>query len=136
MVTKKSELGFRKTFKIGSALGKKAEEIRDDIPFQKLTSAVIIINLAVIIGILAIKRFLPPEVPLFYGLPEGGDQLGRDYQLAIPSIVSLCIIFLNIVIGIVVKDEFLVKILILTGIASTFFSLVTTFKIIFLVGGF
>lgn len=136
MATKKSRFHFKRAFKIGSVIGKRAGEIKDDIPLQKFATAAVLVNLAVIAGVLLIRHFLPPEIPLFYGLPEGGEQLGGDYQLITPSVVSLGIIFLNIILGIIVKDEFLAKILILTGIASTFFSLVTTLKIIFLIGGF
>jgi hypothetical protein len=121
---------------IGSRIGKEAEKIRDDIPYKKWVNAIVVVNLLIIAGIFVIKNFLPPEVPIFYGLPSGQEQLGGVYLLALPSIISLGVIFLNILLGVFIKDEFLVKILTLTGIASTFFSLVTTVKIIFLVGNF
>jgi len=115
---------------------KRLKEITDDIPFRRWVNFAVIVNLIIIAWVFLIINFLPPEVPLFYGFPEGQEQLGSVYLLALPSIISLGIVFLNILLGIFIKDEFLVKILTLTGVASTFFSLVTTLKIIFLVGGF
>ena len=132
--TQKGRLGLVRG--IGQKISREAEKIRDDIPFKKFVYLAVFFNLLLIAVIFLIKNFLPPEIPLFYGLPEGQDQLGSVYLLALPCIISTGIIFLNILLGTLVKDEFLVKILCLTGIASAFFSIVTTLKIIFLVGSF
>jgi hypothetical protein len=121
---------------IGQRLSREAEKIKDDIPYKKVVYLAVALNLLVIAGVFLIKNFLPPEVPLFYGLPEGQEQLSSVYLLALPSVISIGLIFLNILLGILVKDEFITKILCLTGIASAFFAIVTTFKIVFLVGSF
>lgn len=136
MATKKEIKQFKNMWGIGTRIGKGAEKIREDIPYKKWVNTVVIVNLLLIIGVFLIKNFLPPEIPIFYGLPEGQEQLGSLYFLILPSIISLGIVFLNILLGIFIKDNYLVKILTITGIASTFFSFVTTIKIIFLVGGF
>lgn len=121
---------------IGSKINKEGKKIKDDIPFKKLVILGILIDILVITLIFSLRNFLPPEVPLFYGLPEGAERLGNIYLLALPSVASLGIILLNIFIGLIIKDEFLTKTLVLSGLATVFFSGVTTLKIIFLVGSF
>jgi uncharacterized Tic20 family protein len=86
--------------------------------------------------VLLIQRWLPPQVPLFYGKPSGEEQLTSSLVLTLPSIVSLLILLINVSFAAVLKDEFLRKTLVLAAIAVTFFAAITTIKIIFLVGSF
>ncbi|MFV1916912.1 MAG: hypothetical protein ACC618_00265 [Patescibacteria group bacterium] len=87
------------------------------------------------IGIVfVLQSRLPPEVPLFYGLPKGEDQLAQKLALIAPSVVSLIIIFVNLSISQLSKDEFLKKALALASLTSVFLSAITTAKISFLVG--
>jgi hypothetical protein len=132
--SKKGRLGLVQG--IGQKISHEAVKIKDDIPYKKFVYSAVFLNLLLIAVIFLVKNSLPPEVPLFYGLPEGQEQLASIYLLALPSVISTGIIFFNILLGIFVKDEFLVKILCLTGIATAFFSIVTTLKIILLVGSF
>lgn len=103
---------------------------------KKYVTAAIIINLLVILSVLALIGFLPPQVPLFYGLPEGQDQLATSWFLILPATTSLFILVSNLLITPLIKEPFLQKTLVLAGIATAFFSTVTTVKIIFLVGSF
>jgi len=116
-------------------LGKK-EEVLPDIPFRDYLSYAIGANIIVIILVLSLRGILPPQIPLFYGLPESTSQLASNWYLPIPSLLSLLIIGVNILLAKNIENDFVKKILISTSIAATFFSLITTVKIIFLVGNF
>lgn len=105
-------------------------------PFKKLIYTSLVLNIVTIALVLLVKNRLPPEVPLFYGRPIGGEQLGTSISLTIPGLVSLFIVLMNLGIATFLEDDFLRKTLILAGVASVFFSTITTFKIVFLVGSF
>jgi quinol-cytochrome oxidoreductase complex cytochrome b subunit len=112
----------------------KKEEILPSVPFKNYLSYAIVANIIVIVLVLLLRFFLPPQVPLYYGLPESSSQLVPSWYLPIPSLLSLLVIGVNITIAKALEDEFLKSILIFSSIAVTFFSLITTVKIVFLVG--
>lgn len=91
--------------------------------------------LALILALFA-QPFLPPQVPLFYGLPDGGEQLSSRLGLVIPGIVSLLIFTVNLILVKTLNDDFLKKIPATIALVASFFAIITTFKIIFLVGSF
>ena len=91
---------------------------------------------SILIVLLARTKFLPPEVPLFYGEALGEAQIGKSMGLTIPSLISLLIIVVNLLISFIVRDEFLKRVLILASLATAIFSTITTIKIILLVGSF
>lgn len=108
-----------------------------DLPFRNYILASLGVNLLIISVVLLFRKsILPPEVPLFYGLPEGQEQLASSSALIFPSIISIFITLLNSTIASFVRDGFLKKSLIVSGIFSVLFPLATILKIIFLVGSF
>ncbi len=117
-------------------IGSKGQKLTEGLPFRNYVAASIITNLVLIAVTLLITRWMPPEIPLFYGLPQSNAQLASNWMLFIPSSISLLIIGLNIALAKSIKNEFLIKTLILSSIAVTFFSAITTLKIIFLVVSF
>lgn len=106
------------------------------VPFPKISFFLYIINFLVIALVIFLSSNLPPEVPLYYGLPVSEEQIVGSGQLVLPSVYSLIILSLNLLIIQVIRDNFLQKSLIITSLAATFFSSVTTIKIILLVGSF
>lgn len=82
------------------------------------------------------QSFLPPQVPLYYGLPIGEEQLSSPLGLVIPGVVSLLILSVNFMLIKITKDDFLKKILAIVALVASFFAIITTYKIIFLVGSF
>ena len=95
-----------------------------------------VLNLAVAgIAIFALLR-LPPQVPLFYGLPETEERIASSWMLVIPSGVSFLILLVNASLSLFIEDEFPKKILVAASFAVTLFSAITTLKIISLVGSF
>ena len=65
---------------------------------KNYVAAAIVINVLVILSVLALIGFLPPQVPLFYGLPEGQDQLATSWFLILPATTSLFILTSNLLI--------------------------------------
>jgi len=104
------------------------------IPFKNQVYIAFLVNLIIISFVFTLLWKLPPQIPLFYGLPEGEGQLAPDWALIIPNSTSLLILVLNILIANSIKDDFYKKILIIGAIVSTFFASITTLKIFFLIG--
>jgi len=112
-------------------------KITQDIPYKNILFASFVVNvLTICLVLLFRKSHLPPVVPLYYGLPEGDGQIAPSIYLTIPSIIALGIILINSLITSLLKDDFLKKTLIIASLGTTFFSVITIIKIIFLVGSF
>lgn len=117
-------------------LSDKSQKRLEVLPFKKLAFASLLISCATIVLVILLRKFLPPEVPLFYGRPKGEEQLATSFSLIIPSLVSFSILVLNSVVSLFLEDEFLRKALVLAGVSIVFFSTITTIKIFLLVGSF
>lgn len=108
----------------------------DKIPLKNCVLAGGAINLLTVIFVILTQGRLPPQVPLFYGLPLGEGQLTKPIFLSTPAILSSVIILINLLFSRLVKDDFLKKSFAVAGLATATFAAITTFKIIFLVGNF
>jgi hypothetical protein len=86
--------------------------------------------------ILILKNNLPPLVPLLYGRPSGEAELTITAGLFIAPGVALIITFVNLLISLWVKDDFLKKILAVSSIVISALVAITIVRIIFLVGFF
>jgi hypothetical protein len=106
------------------------------LPFLNLVYLSILINVGVIVTLLLLKRYIPPEVPIFYGLPEGKNQLGSMEQLIIPSMVSLMVILVNISTASLLQNDYLKRVLIIVSLIITLLSLITSVEITLLIGSF
>ncbi|OGM03155.1 hypothetical protein A2115_01405 [Candidatus Woesebacteria bacterium GWA1_41_8] len=93
-------------------------------------------NIVIALASLLVLRSLPPQVPLFYGLPETEERLAASWMLAVPSAVSFLILLGNASLSLFTEDEFSKKILAASTLAASLFSAITTLKIISLVGSF
>ena len=96
----------------------------------------VVLNIAIIVLITLLNNKLPPELPLFYGLAYGKEQLAPSYYLVLPSAVALLTIIVNTVISFFLEDSFLKTTLLIANFAVTFFSIITTIKIVLLIGSF
>lgn len=93
-------------------------------------------SILVVLVVLLVQRFLPPQVPLFYGAPASEKQLTSSLGLIIPSLASIIISVFNVSLTFLAKDIFIKKTLVLTTFLISIFAAITTVKIIFLVGSF
>lgn len=77
-------------------------------------------------------RDLPPQLPLFYSLPRGNDQLGNPILIALLPIFSVVITLINLIVGAYVYAEeiLLARILMILGSFITILLFITFIKII------
>jgi hypothetical protein len=91
----------------------------------------------VVFGAIGIWKWnaLPPQIPLFYSLPRGEEQMGNAYQLLILPLLCVIFFIINFILAIFFYDvKKLVSILfMIIGTIAGFLLLITYLKIIFLV---
>jgi EamA domain-containing membrane protein RarD len=108
----------------------------DEKDFLKVQITALCINTVVATGIFFLQNHLPPMVPLFYGLPRGEAQLSPKSGLTIPTLIALVIATTNLLLIKRIKDDFVRKLLTALVIISTILALITTIRILLLVGQF
>lgn len=111
-------------------------KIGEEIPFFKLLLFSLFICIGTILAIMYLKEHVPPQVPLFYGLPEGEEQLAGTLGLTVPSFLALIIIVINTILATIFENNFVRNSLVLTSFAVTLFATITTVKILLLIGSF
>lgn len=104
------------------------------LPFKNFVYLAGVVSLIAVFFSLIIQKRLPPQIPLFYGLPQGEEQLISSWGLVIPGLFSFLIILINLAITSFLKDDFLKKSLAVASFVVSVFALITTLKIAFLVG--
>lgn len=106
------------------------------ITFRKYFMASFILGAVSIVAIFAVKSFLPPVVPLYYGRPGGAAQLAPLTLLFLIPLVSIVISVINILVSRIIADEFIKKLLAIASLTVSFMATITLIKIILLVGFF
>lgn len=114
------------------ALLEKIKEV--SVPLRSLFVTSFIINSIFIFVSLVSTVILPPEIPLFFGLPKSNSQLATSYMILIPSLISTVLVTVNFLIALEVSGQYIKKILAFTSISVTILNIVATSKIVFLVG--
>jgi hypothetical protein len=117
-------------------IGKNREKISVSIPYLNLVIAAATTNILLIGAVLILLKNLPPEIPLFYGLPESNEQLAQSSWLIVPAAISLTIIIINSTMAYLFKEEFIKKTLVLASVGTSVFVTIAIVKIIMLVGSF
>jgi hypothetical protein len=92
------------------------------------------VNLLVVAAVILLQSKLPPEIPLFYGLPDGEKQLAPTLALVAPNTTALIVTVVNSLIAAKIGNDLIRKALVASSIAATFLATVTVIKIILLVG--
>jgi hypothetical protein len=106
------------------------------VPMRNLYYLASILNIGTVVAFFALRSFLPPVVPLFYGLPTGENQLAPTLGLLIAPAASAVTSIINFTISIWIEDIFLRKVLAISSIVVSALAAITVAKIIFLVGFF
>lgn len=115
------------------AIFKKIKPEFERLPLKKLLMTTIVISLITIIFGLVSQIALPPQIPLFFGLPQTKSQLASSILIILPSLISIFISLTNIFISIKVHDVYLKKVLAFSAVTVSVMAAITTLKIIFLV---
>lgn len=106
------------------------------IPYLAILKAGFLVNFSVIVLTFLGQKYLPPQIPLFYGLAQGEEQLAASIWLFLPNSLALIFLVANGLVATLIDEEFMKKILVGAGIIATFFATITTLKIFLLVGSF
>lgn len=93
-------------------------------------------NILLIILVFLVQNSLPPQIPLFYGQPQGEDQLAPKLFLILPPLVAILVSVINFILSRLIKDQFLDKIFLATTITATILATIAVVKIIALIGNF
>jgi len=104
------------------------------LPLKRFYILPLIISITTIIFGLLAQLILPPEIPLYYGLPETPEQIAPSMFIVLPSLISIFITIINAAISTKIHDNFLKKTLVFASISVSILATITTYKIIFLVG--
>lgn len=76
---------------------------------------------------------LPPQLPLFYSLPRGNEQLGNPILLLLLPILSVLVLLINTVISLFIykREKLLARIIMTLGCFTILAMFITFVKIIF-----
>lgn len=134
-----SKRSVKKNIKISFSKKAKSSKIskgRFNIPLTSAFYTSYALSVVSVVAVIITQKYLPPELPLFYGMAEGEEQLSTSLGLIIPGLVAITLNLINTAIIILVENEFLQQTLVLAGLAVSVFAAITTIKIMFLVGSF
>lgn len=106
------------------------------VPLKNYLIFSFILPLALIGVIVALHGFIPPQLPLFYGLPTGESQLASSWGILIAPATSIVISVVNLAIIFRVENVFYKRILVVSSFLIATLVTITVVKIIFLVGLF
>lgn len=106
----------------------------EKLAFKNLIYSSVALNIINLLTVIILQKFLPPQVPLFYGLVEGEEQLTSSIGLIIPAGLSISLLLTNCAISLLLENRFLQKTLTTTSFTVSLLSAITVAKIVFLVG--
>lgn len=105
----------------------------EKLPLKKMYAVSIATSITLIIIGLISQLFLPPQIPLFYGLPQTDSQLAPSILIILPSFISIVITAINALLATKINDIFIKKTLAFSSISICLLVVITTIKIIFLI---
>lgn len=115
------------------AIFKKVKPEFERLPLKSLfVTTIIISTVTILLGLIA-QIILPPQIPLFFGLPQTKSQLAPAIFIILPSAISILFTLLNIFISIKTHDNYLKKVMAFSAITVSIMASITTFKIVFLI---
>jgi len=103
------------------------------IAYARSILGLLVFNLVIISLVIILNNCLPPEVPLFYGLPIGEEQLTKSMFLILPPVVAIIFTIINSVAVNVIKDDFVQKTLLAITLFVSLLTSITVIKIILLI---
>lgn len=98
--------------------------------------ALLSFNILIIGFVLFSGSKLPPQVPLLYGRAVSDEQLVDKTLLVLPAVSAALVTVINALLSFITTDQFIRRILIGTSVVSALLSVITTVRIMLLVGSF
>lgn len=117
------------------SIGLKKGFNKKNIEFPHLTLIVLSLNVVFIVILILISKDLPPQVPLYYGLPRGEQQLISPAALVLPIVLSSLFIVINNIVAYFIESLFLKRVLVFGSCFVSLLSIITIVNIIFLIIG-
>lgn len=117
------------------SIGLKKGFNKKNIEFPHLTLIVLSLNVVFIVILILISKDLPPQVPLYYGLPRGEQQLISPAALVLPIVLSSLFIVINNIVAYFIESLFLKRVLVFGSYFVSLLSIITIVNIIFLIIG-
>lgn len=103
-------------------------------PLTKRSAVIVLVLASVGAGVIILRwGALPPELPLYYSLPWGEQQLASPYELLLLPIISLVFYFLNLLLAFLFAKEnrLLYKILVFTAVFAYILLTYSLIRIVF-----
>lgn len=111
----------------------KPELIKQNILYVYPALIILLINIIfIVLIVLVIAPKLPPQTPLYYGLPRGEAQLVSPFALILPLALSSLFIALNLTVSYFINNLFIKRMLAFGGFFGFILSIITVVKIIFI----
>ena len=107
----------------------KIETIEATLPFIPLVITSLCISLLTILCSFFAREFLPPEIPLLFGLPKGQEQLTTTNGIMIPGLISLGFLIINSFLSSSLSDDYLKKTLVVVSFSLAIFATIATIEI-------
>lgn len=118
MPEKQFSLRLKKEFSVGN------------VAYFKSMIIMLFINVLVIVLIIVFRKKLPPQVPIFYGLPRGEVQLAPPISLVYPLVLSSLFLVVNSIFASLSKSQFSKKVFVVGGVFISILALITVIRII------
>jgi hypothetical protein len=104
------------------------------LPLLPFLYVAFLLNVLVLVTVYLKSNTIPPEVPLFYGNPDGIDQLASWQYLFLPPTISLLFLTLNTILAVSLTDKFIRYTLSATSFALSILTTIAVVKALLLVG--
>jgi len=103
---------------------------------KNFTTLSYIINILLLLFLVSILNFLPPQLPFLYGMPYGEDQLISGSYIISGPLAGILITSLNLVLARLTREGLIKRVLEASSFVISFLILVTVVKIVLLIGFF
>jgi hypothetical protein len=90
--------------------------------------------LVVLILLVIQNNSLPPQIPLFFGMPSGITQLAPKFVLIILPVIAIAVLIINHIAILIIKDKFIQKLFLLATTIACFMMAYAVFQVFNLVG--
>lgn len=116
-------------------LKKNLSTLVSDKTIGRFVKLFILISILFVSIVFLLWKYLPPQLPLFYSLPRGNEQLGTPQQLLLLPFLSIFLFCINLIFASYsIRDNKLFSlILILIGVVTNIILFIACIKIIMLV---
>ena len=113
----------------------KVKELLKDSLNVKICRVFILISFVFLVLIVWKWRIFPPELPLYYSLPRGSEQLGSPFEFLILPIFSTIIFVMHFLLAAFVNnfEKLASKLLLISALVTSLALLLTFIKIAFLI---